>query len=1105
MSQTTTTTQSATLSVEQKRELLAEMLREKAQKPKFAPLSFTQERFWLLEQIMSERSPGIVQIARLCGQLDVAALEKALNELVRRHEILRTTIMTMGGNPVQVITPHTPLSLPIVDLSHLPTAEREAQIQQRADAEASIRFDLTQGPLFRINLLKLGEEEHILALNLHHIVADGWSMSILIRELVTLYQAFCVGRPSPLPELPIQYADFARWQRERLEGKAMDEHLAYWKQQLGDAPAMFDLPTDRPRPPVQTLHGAGLSLALPESLRQGLKALSQQEGCSLFMALIAGLGVLLHRYSGQEDICIGTIIANRTTRQLEGLIGFFTNPLVLRVDLSGNPTFRELLHRVRETTLEAYAHQDLPFDMILKEVRTEGYLGYTPWLQVKMLLQNMPIPTIETPGLTIELLRAEGEAQADSDLTLFLWEALEGLGGIVGYNTDIFDESTVRRMIDHLSNTLEAATATPDERVAALPLMTLDEQQRLVVELNQTQADYPAGATIQELFIAQAKRSPRKVAVSFAGETLTYAELNARANQLAHYLQDRGIGPDVLVGIAIPRSLDLIVALLGVLKAGGTYLPLDPAYPPERLAFMMADAEIRVLLTVEELAGVLPPPDTLAIVLDNSVRAAIGQESSEEPDNRTEPEHMAYVIYTSGSTGQPKGVMITQRSLIQHTTAAIGHFKITPQDRVLQFASISFDTAAEEIYPCLLNGATLVLRTDEMLSSVETFLQTCADEGITVLDLPTAYWHTIIPELGLGDLQWPPDLRLIILGGEKALPKQLQAWYVHAPTHIRLTNTYGPTETTIVVTLCDLNGKRAPVSATRAPIGKPIANTQVYVLDPHLQPVPVGVPGELYIGGDGLARGYLCRPGATAERFLPDPFRAVAGARLYRTGDLVRYLADDNIEFLGRVDHQVKIRGFRVELGEIEALLLQHSDVGETVVVAHDVEHEPGSKQLVAYVVPATEQRPNIGDLRDSLKEKLPEHMVPSAFVLLDALPLTPSGKVDRRALPSPETAQHERKEYVAPEGPLEEKLAEIWSKILAVEKIGIYDDFFDLGGHSLTATQLIYHINKALQMDLSVRSIFEEPTIAGQALLIEEILIEELENEEEAIEEQGF
>jgi len=1088
------------------------------------PLSFAQQRLWFLDQLVPG-SPAYnnFNALRLSGPIDVATLMQCFDEIARRHESLRTTFFTVDGQAVQVIAPISPLSLPMIDLCRLSEEEREVEVQRLAVEEAQTPFDLARGPLMRVTLLRLREEEHALLLVMHHMIFDGWSLGVLIQEIATLYEALVDGKPSPLPELPIQYPDFAVWQKEWLPGEVLEEQLTYWRQQLDGAPTVLELPTDRPRPPIQGSRGATELFTLSKSLTASLQALSLEEASTLFIVMLAAFNGLLHWYTGQDDILVGSPIANRRRPELEGLIGIFINTLVLRTNLSGNPTFRELVDRVREMILDAHAHQDLPFEVLVQELQPERSLSHSPLFQVMFAFQNVPMESLALPGLTLSLLEAD-PGTADFDLTLSLTQA-EELIGRLEYNTDLSDSETIKRMIGHFRVLLEGVVANPDRRISDLLLLTETERHRLLVERNDTQAEYPREKCVHELFEEQVERTPDAVAVvacsstgpwSFGpgtlgpsaqgrrakgsehsdGQHLTYRALNRRANQLAHHLQGLGVGPEVLVGVHVERSLEMVVGMLGILKAGGAYVPLDPTYPQERLAFILRDIQAEVLLTQEQLAAGLPAHLQL-VALDGAARATIVQESTNNPENIVRPDHLAYVIYTSGSTGQPKGVMVSQRALVQYVTAAVDHFAITPNDCILQFASISFDAAAEEIYPCLLSGAKLVLRTDAMLGSVETFLQKCADEGITLLDLPTAYWHVITTELESGTLTFPSTLRLVIIGGEAALPERLEMWRVHAPTHIRLTNTYGPTEATIVTTMCDLKGENAPKSAARAPIGHPIANTQAYVLNSHLQPVPVGVPGELYIGGDGLARGYLNRPALTAGAFVPNPFSSdegngKGGTRLYRTGDLVRYLSDDSLEFLGRVDRQVKIRGFRIELGEIETVLAHHPAVWKTAVIATGEAEapaptarrdKPGEKQLVAYITSGDGQEPTVGELRRFLEGKLPGYMVPSVFVTLEEMPLTPSGKIDRRALPAPEGKRPELEiAYVSPRSEAERIIAAIWQDVLGVEQVGVHDNFFDLGGHSLLVTQVFSRLKAAFGREFPMVDMFRYTTVVALA-----------------------
>jgi len=1050
-----------------------------------APLSFSQESQWFLDQLEPNSSLyNINKGLRLRGSLNLPALQQSLDTIVARHEALCTTFAAIDGCPVQVIAEPQAMSLSVVDLSRRPEVGRETEAQRLLEAEAQRPFDLAHGPLIRATLVRLEEEHHLLLLSMHHIISDSWSMGVLLRELTALYQSFSAGRPSPLQELPIQYADYALWQREWLQGETLEQHLAYWRRQLAGAPAVLELPTDRPRPAVQSFRGEKQSVLLSKALSEGLKALSQHEGVTLFMTLLAAFNALLARYCGQEDILVGSPIAGRTRVEAERLIGFFVNTLVLRTDLAGDPTFRELLTRVREVALGAYAHQELPFDRIVEELKPERSLSVNPIFQVMFSLQNAPMAELGLEGLSLSSLKLSGTT-SKFDLTLSITEVADGLRASFEYSTDLFEAATITRLLAHFRNLLAAIVSDPDRRLSDLPLLTEAERAQLLVEWNQTQAEYPREACIQQLFEAQVEQTPEAVAVVFEGQQLTYRELNRRANQLAHYLRKQGVGPEVLVGICVERSLEMLVGMLGILKVGGAYVPLDPAYPTERLAYMLEDAAMPVLLTQHRLVNSLPETRAKAICLDSDWEM-ISREDEQNPVCEVKAEDLAYVIYTSGSTGRPKGVLIQHRSLVNYTEAVSEVYEITPGDRALQFASISFDASAEEIYSCLTRGATLVLRTDEMLESADSFLHHCRQWAITVLNLPTAYWHELLARLDERPLSFPPSVRLVIIGGERALPERLALWQKLVGTTVRLVNTYGPTETTIGATLCDLTGWTTDGPLREVPIGRPVPNTQAYILDRHLQPVPVGVPGELFIGGDGLARGYLNRPELTQERFIRHPFTARPEDRLYRTGDLVRYLVDGQIEFLGRVDQQVKVRGFRIELGEIEAVLNQHPLVRESAVVAR--EDVPGDKRLVAYLTPADESGPTNSELRSYLKQQLPDYMVPAAFVLLKALPLTPNGKVDRRALPAPDEMRPELEEqYAAPRTPAEEILAASWAKVLRRERVGVHDNFFELGGHSLLATQVISRVREAFQVELPLRCLFEAPTVATLCEAIEQ------------------
>ncbi len=1076
------------------------------------PLSFAQQRLWFFDQL-EPGSPlyNIPQAVRLTGRLDAGALEQALNEIVRRHEALRTTFETRDGQPVQVVAPSLALALAHADLTALPAAEREAEARRQAHAEAQRPFDLRRGPLLRASLLKLGADDHVVLLTLHHIVSDGWSIGVLLRELAILYDAYASGRPSPLPPLPIQYADFVHWQRTTLAGAPLEQQLTYWTQKLGDLPPPLELPTDRPRPAILSARGAHHGFVFPAELAAGLNALAQAEGATLFMALLAGFQILLSRYSGQTDISVGSPIANRTRAEIEPLIGVFINTLVLRTDLSSEPGaaeapgFRALLKRVRETTLGAYAHQDLPFETLVERLHPVRDLSRTPLFQAMFVLQNAPAAGAQPlPATGLRLTPIEAHSgTATFELTLSLTDTPQGLHGALEYSTDLFDAATIERLIGHFRVLLEAAVREPDRPITRLPLLTAEERRLVLETWNATERAYPQAAGVHQLFEAQAARTPEAIAAvvpAQAGrprQTLTYAELDQRAAQLARHLRGLGVGPESLVGLAVERSPEMLVGLLGILKAGGAYLPLDPDYPAERLAFMLQDSGARWVLTTAALAPRLPSTSAQTLCLDADWEKIAASASDVEAPAPFSPDSLAYVIYTSGSTGTPKGVLVPHRAVVNHNLAMAEAFGLTPADRVLQFATLNFDAAVEEIFPTWARGAAVVLRPAGPLLGGAELLALAEAEALTVLDLPTAYWHAWVAELETLGRPLPPSLRLVIVGGEAASAEALAAWRRLAGERVRWLNTYGPTETTVVSTVYVLDAAADP--RTVPPIGRPIANVRAYLLDRHGEPVPVGVPGELYLGGLGVARGYLNRPELTAERFVEvalddgqqtrdgfaDSRPSASVVRLYKTGDLCRYRPDGNLVFVGRADEQVKIRGFRVELGEIEAALQQHPAVQMAVVVALGA---GASRRLAAYIVPAAAgAAPSADELRAFLKARLPEYMLPAAWLALDQLPLTPNGKVNRRALPAPEGSdQTPAAAYVAPRTPTEELLAEVWARLLNRSRVGALDHFFDLGGHSLLATQLISRVRQTFDVELPLRAVFEQPTIAGLAEQIE-------------------
>jgi len=1046
-----------------------------------APLSFTQQQFWLLDQASTNRAAyNVCTAVKISGPLDVQRLRETLGRIVSRHEVLRTRIVLEQGTPVQMISPAAPIEISISDLTNLDATEREGETHRAFAAEAEQPFDLSIAPLLRCRLLKTSATEHVLLLTIHHVVFDGWSAGVLMRELAALYEGRDAGSPD-LPQMTVQYADFAQWQRQSLQGEILDQHLDYWRRNLGGAPTTLDLPADYLRPARSSYQGARQTLLLTKELSSGLKTLSRTENATLFMTLLACFQTLLFRYSGQEDLVVGSPVAGRTMFETESLIGAFVNTLALRGDVTGNPSFRDFLARVRETVLGAFAHQDLPFEKLVEELNPDRNANRSPLFQVMFALQNTPQPALSASELTLTPIELES-ATAKFDLSLEVTEQTDGLLVAFEYSTDLFAPETIARMLAHFQNLLATVVRDPEQRVAEMPLLSHTERDQILIEWNQTGADFPLDACVHRLFEAQAARTPEAVAAEFRGEQLTYRELNRRANRLAHFLQKQEVGPEVLVGISVERGLEMLVAMLGVLKAGGAYVPLDPKYPSERIAFMIEDAGLSLILTQKDLSNAFDIGKARLLFVERA--ETFEQESAENPVTNVAPENLAYLIYTSGSTGNPKGVMVEHRSLAHFTSLAAAAYSITPGDRVLQFASLCFDLSVEEIYPALTHGATVVLRTDEMVSSTADFISCCDDWKISVLDLPTAYWHELVEAPTFLRSSLPRSVRLVIIGGEAAQPERIAAWQKVTSGSVRLVNGYGPTETTVVSTMFEVNAEAEIKESQSVSIGKPIANTTAYILDQFRQPVPIGVAGELHLGGAGLARGYLNRPDLTAEKFITNPFSTEPDSQLYKTGDLVRYRADGNIEFLGRVDNQIKIRGFRVELEEIEQALRQHASVGDCVVVLR--ESRDSDKRLVAYVVMGEQSATAIRDLRNFLKAKLPSYMVPAAFELIDALPLMPNGKINRRALPEPRNHTETDESFVPPRTPVEELLADIWREVLKLEQIGIQDNFFDVGGHSLLAARVVSKVRAVLDIEFGMVDVFQAPTIESLAELLQ-------------------
>ncbi|AGP35405.1 hypothetical protein SCE1572_13250 [Sorangium cellulosum So0157-2] len=1039
------------------------------------PLSFAQQRLWFLDQLKPD-SPlyNIAAALRLTGPLSAAALERSLIEIVRRHEALRTTFPAAAGAARQVIASEVRFALPVIDLGALPAAAQEDEVRRRAQADAARPFHLGEGPLFRATLLRLSDTAHVLLWTVHHILCDGWSMGVFLAELSALYAALSAGRPSPLPELPIQPADHALWQRRWVSGDLLESQLAYWRRQLGGALPALELPTDRARRAVQSYAGASLPVELPGALCTALRDLCRRQGVTLFMTLLAAFKVLLSRYAGQDDIVVGTPIAGRTQRETEGLIGLFANTLVLRTDLSGEPTFVELLRRVREVTLDAYAHQDAPFERLVEELASARDLSRSPLFQVVFVFQNMPLPALSLGDVSLSLLPVESTT-AKFDLTLSLQETDGVIRGELEYSTDLFDAGTIARMAGHLQTLLEGLAEGPERRIGELGLLTAAERRQLVSEWNGTGVSYAEEACLHELFEAQVERTPEAVAVVFEGQTLSYRELNRRANRLAHRLRSLGVGPEVLVGLCVERSVEMVVGIVSILKAGGAYVPLDPSHPAERLGFMLEDARPGVLLTHSALAGRLPEHAVTTLYLDEE-GATLPAACEDNAPSRARREHLAYVMYTSGSTGKPKGTLVEHGHVVRLFRATETWFGFGERDVWTLFHSYAFDFSVWEMWGALLYGGRLVVVAFEVSRCPEAFHGLLREQGVTVLNqTPSAFRQLLVAD---GAYAGQPELplRLVIFGGEALDVSSLAPWFArHGEQAPRLVNMYGITETTVHVTYLPLSPRDAG-GAGGSPIGRPLPDLQAYVLDRAGALLPIGVAGELYVGGPGLARGYLNRPELTAERFIADPFNASPGGRLYRTGDRCRWLPDGTLEYLGRADHQVKVRGHRVELGEIEGALRQHPAVREAIVDAR--EDTPGDRQLVAYVVPRGDVGHELSScvLREHLVQKLPAHMVPSAFILLDALPLSIHGKLDRKALPAPHRRDTTRV-YVAPRTPAEELLAEIWSEVLRLDRVGIDDPFFEIGGDSIRSLQVSTRARTA-GLPLSVQQLFQHTTI---------------------------
>jgi amino acid adenylation domain-containing protein len=1059
------------------------------------PLSFAQERIWFLHQLDPDGVEYNTWVAlRLRGRLDAAALGESLGQLAVRHEILRTTFPLVGDEPVQSIAEPRPVDVWESDLSHLPAGAAEERVGELLGREVERGFDLARGPLLRARLLRLASDEHVLLLTLHHIVFDGWSAGVLVEDLDTLYGALSTGVRATLEPLKLQYADFAEWQRQRMRGEAIAGQLAYWRERLRGLEPL-ELPADRPRPLASSgSSGRCHRFRIDGSLAAGLRALGRRRGATPFMVFAAAFLVLLSRYSRQRRVAIGTPIANRGRTELEPLIGVFVNTLVLDADLSGDPPFLELLEQVRESAFDAYEHQELPFERLVEELQPERDLARSPLFQVFFQLER----AVAGQGLRIGDLQAElveiDERGSRFDLSLVLQEgAGDGLAARLEYSADLFDAATVERFAAHFQNLLRDAAARPEAPCGALDLLGAEERDRLLREWSRTPAREAEVCCLHQLLERQAARTPGAAAVAGAGGQLSYAELNARANQLAHELRSRGVGPEAVVAVCLRRSLDMVACLLGVLKAGGAYVPLDPDHPPATLAAAVERSRPSVIVTEEWLLDRLPERAAPVICLTRDDAELASNPRTDLPP-AVHPLNLACVIHTSGSTGRPKAVGMEHRSLTRFAEIQADRFALRAGERVLQFATVSFDNHIEEIYPALARGATLVLRVDEAASSVPHLVAQVEEAEVNVLTLPAAYWHELSTALRGGDVSLPACVRLVVTGGDRASPRSLRDWRAAAGPHVALLNTYGPCETTVGATAVEVTRPTSSRDETNVPIGRPLPGMETYVLDVHGRPAPPGVPGELYIGGAGVSRGYLGQPGLTAERFLPDPWSADPGGRLYRTGDVVRFRADRNLEFLHRTDDQLKIRGYRVEPAEVEAAVRRHDDVRGAAVVSRP--GPAGDTNLVAYFVPASQARPTPLQLRRFVEGLLPAYMVPAGFVPLRSLPMTAVGKVDRARLPSPEDVEPEAPRVESGAGPgsrLEQRLAAIWAEVLDVAVVRPDDRFFDLGGHSLSILRVLSRVRRQFAVELAPQAVFQHQTVRSLAAHVEAVIVDEI------------
>jgi amino acid adenylation domain-containing protein len=1046
------------------------------------PLSFAQELMWLLDHLVDTSAYHVPRALRMKGPLNVEALEYALNKIIERHEVLRTTYQEVDGHAMQFVSPSAKVHLDVMDLSKMPAAEREAEANRILVEEGKRKFNFVHDLMLRTVLMRMDKDEHILLLVSHHIASDGQSKAVLFRELKTFYLAACEGKTPELPPLAIQYSDFAVWQREWMSGDVLNQHLKFWKETLAQAPMLLELPTDHPRPASQSFEGARQFLRCPDGMLENFKMLCRKEGATMFMTMLAAFGTLLWRWSGQEDMLIGTPVSGRSRTELEPLIGYFSNSVVLRMNMGGDPTFRELLKQTKEVALAAYSHQHLPFEKLVTEIQPQRDLSYSPMYQVMFSVGEHKDLGIELPGMEITPIIID-RGVAKFDMTLGMTELKHDLMCNIEYCSALFEPSTMQRLANQFQNLLQGIVENPDRRISALPLLSAEERHKTLFTWNDTEHVCPDDVFVPFMFEQQAAKRPDAPAVVCENQRLTYRELNERGNQLAHYLKKRGVGPETRVVVCMERSAEMIVGVMGVMKASAAYVPLDAMYARERLPVIIPDSECPVVLTQASLLSRIPETNAEIITLDGDWPKIAG-ESKENPKHEINADTLAYVVYTSGSTGVPKGVMINHGgfALLFHgyeRSYGIG----SPDNPWLLMANFSFDVFSSDMIRTLCSGSKFVICPMEFLLNPEALYAlmrrenvTCAEFVPAVLRNLTAYLQQTGQKLDF--------MRVLVCSSDAWNIADARATLEVAGPNVRVINSYGVTEATIDSTYMDITPEVLRGNGFVA-IGRPIPNCQAYVLDRHMEPCPVGIPGILYLGGPGVARGYLKRPELTAQKFVPDPFRNEPGAKLYNSGDAARYLPDGNIEFLGRVDNQVKIRGFRIELGEIEAAIAKHPSVEQVVVIAREL--APGDIGLVAYVVAKSGVNIDIHDVRTSLKGKLPAYMLPSAFEVLEKMPLSANRKVDRKALPAPKQKSVDvERAFVAPRTDKEEKMAILWSEVLHFSPIGVHDNFFELGGHSLMAIQVISRVRNHFGVEVALKTLFENPTVADLCAAIE-------------------